>query len=261
MKSIVKVMVCVCVCAVFGGGSDALGASFTGMTVFGDSLSDTGNISTLTVGAFPPNPPYFNGRFSNGPVWVERLAASLGLPAVMPSFLGGSNYAVGGAESGLGHSLAVPSPAPETNIGAQIGGYLATHTPTADELFVVWGGANDFLIAGQPDPTIPASNIVGGIEALALAGARHILVPNLPLLGQTPVALGSTGTDPSSFTPAFAGGLTSAGLDALVGGFNTALGVGLDNLENATLPGLGVGGVKIYRLDILSGSLKNPRLA
>ena len=70
-----------------------------GVVVFGDSLSDTGNLFAATGGT-NPIPPYFNGRFSNGPVWVETLAASLGLP-VNPSLLGGTNYAFAGAVTGL----------------------------------------------------------------------------------------------------------------------------------------------------------------
>ena len=48
-------------------------ASFSGMVVFGDSLSDSGNLFTFTGEAVPASPPYFEGRFSNGPVWVEDL--------------------------------------------------------------------------------------------------------------------------------------------------------------------------------------------
>jgi hypothetical protein len=44
--------------------------------VFGDSLSDTGNAFEATGRREPPSPPYFAGRFSNGPVWVEDFAAT-----------------------------------------------------------------------------------------------------------------------------------------------------------------------------------------
>ena len=67
--------------------------------VFGDSLSDTGNVFDV-FGI--PAAPNFQGRFSNGPVWVEGLAAGLGAPAPMPSRNGGTNYAYGGAETGFG---------------------------------------------------------------------------------------------------------------------------------------------------------------
>ena len=45
----------------------------TNVVTFGDSVSDNGNTFRLTLGRIPP-PPYYKGRFSNGPVWVEYLA-------------------------------------------------------------------------------------------------------------------------------------------------------------------------------------------
>ena len=53
---------------------------FDHIVVVGDSLSDTGNA----------------GRFSNGPVWVEQLAARLEV-ALRPTQAGGLNFAIGGA--------------------------------------------------------------------------------------------------------------------------------------------------------------------
>ena len=46
------------------------------VVVFGDSLSDNGNLYELMRHQLPPSPPYFEGRFSNGPVWIEHLMAS-----------------------------------------------------------------------------------------------------------------------------------------------------------------------------------------
>src|SRR4051794_37120522 len=80
--------------------ASALGAPYTGVTVFGDSLSDVGNVFAVTGGTLP----YPSGRFSDGPIWIDRLASNLGTP-LQPSVAGGSNYAFGGAESGLGTSL------------------------------------------------------------------------------------------------------------------------------------------------------------
>lgn len=39
-----------------------------------------------------PQPPYYEGRFSNGPVWIEIAARQLGVSL--------ANYAVGGATTG-----------------------------------------------------------------------------------------------------------------------------------------------------------------
>lgn len=66
---------------------------FSRIIVFGDSLSDTGNLYLLS-GGYPPA-PYAEGRFSNGPIWVEYLAAALGM-----SLAPDDNYAVGGATTG-----------------------------------------------------------------------------------------------------------------------------------------------------------------
>jgi phospholipase/lecithinase/hemolysin len=65
-------------------------------------------------------------------------------------------------------------------------------------LFVVWGGANDFLSPSPLDITPmgvdnlavadrAANNLVSLVNALTGFGAKHILVPGLPDLGLTPV--------------------------------------------------------------------------
>src|SRR3954471_10689570 len=51
---------------------------FSAIKVLGDSLSDTGR--TFNAIGVPPSLYYFNGRFSNGPLWVDYLAPSLRLP-------------------------------------------------------------------------------------------------------------------------------------------------------------------------------------
>ena len=75
------VVTLVACCGVLMSVSAKLNPAFDHMVVFGDSLSDTGNA----------------GRFSNGPVWVEQLAASLNI-ALEPSLMGGTNFAIGGAK-------------------------------------------------------------------------------------------------------------------------------------------------------------------
>ena len=59
--------------------SAAQAAGFSAEYVFGDSLSDNGNLAELLrIGNFP-NPPSFHDSFTNGPVAVARLAQHLGL--------------------------------------------------------------------------------------------------------------------------------------------------------------------------------------
>src|SRR5271170_2372499 len=48
------------------------GYSFTALYAFGDSLTDTGRN--------PPGAQYYEGRYSNGPLWIEYLSAMLGIP-------------------------------------------------------------------------------------------------------------------------------------------------------------------------------------
>jgi phospholipase/lecithinase/hemolysin len=159
-------------------GSTVRAGDITGIVSFGDSLTDVGNYYTATG---QPPPPYDQGRFSNGPLWVEYLASQLGVAAPTPSLLGGSNYAWAGALTGDG---SIPDGVPNT--GAQISTYLASNTPASTQLFTLWAGGNDFLQAGQTDPSIPVANIGSEITTLANAGARLFMVPNLPMLGDLP---------------------------------------------------------------------------
>ena len=56
------------------------GPDFKGLFIFGDSLSDTANLDAITDGFLPAtSPPYFQGRFSNGPLWVQTLASFLAI--------------------------------------------------------------------------------------------------------------------------------------------------------------------------------------
>ena len=166
------------------------GGQVAGLVSFGDSLSDLGNFYAATGGASPPSSlNYDQGRFSNGPNWLEYLAKDLGVAAPTASVNGGTDYAYGGAMTGTGttSSTFLGATATVPNIGTQIGTYLGSNTPTAGQLFTIWGGANDFLNGGQTNPFIPAQNIATEINTLAMAGAKQFIVPNLPPLGSLPI--------------------------------------------------------------------------
>jgi phospholipase/lecithinase/hemolysin len=169
---------------IVGGGEVARGGDITGIVSFGDSLTDVGNVYIATTGAMPPA-PYWQGHYSNGPIWVEYLAYDLGLAAPTPSLAGGTDYAFGGAETSTSGLSTLGTP----NIGTQIGMYLqGGNTPSASQLFTIWGGANDFLLGGQTNPATPVANIGQEITELAAAGAKQFLIGNLPLLGEIPIA-------------------------------------------------------------------------
>jgi phospholipase/lecithinase/hemolysin len=143
---------------------------YSGIVVFGDSLSDTGNYATRYIDQVLP-PPYDGGRWSNGPVWVEVLAERLGLPLPVDSSHGGTNYAWGGGTTG--------SVAGSVNMDVQLQRFLQSRQPSEDELFIVWGGANDFFL-GQTNPLAPVGKLTNIISQLTQAGAKNFLVVNLP---------------------------------------------------------------------------------
>ncbi|WP_295622187.1 PEP-CTERM sorting domain-containing protein [Chamaesiphon sp. GL140_3_metabinner_50] len=192
----------------------AIAATFSQLVVYGDSLSDLGRAAAATGGAVPPYSALFgDGRFSNGQVWVEYLAASLGIPADgNPATNRATNFAVGGATTGTTNIIQplIPVPIPALNgIQQQITNDNAIHNP--DALYVIWGGANDYLFAGITDPTIPVGNLFTEINTLIGRGARNILVPNLSNLGALPSTrnLGATATGLSNLTAAHNAGLAT----------------------------------------------------
>ena len=169
---------------------------YSNLVVFGDSLSDTGNVFNSTEGLIPPSPPYAEGRFSNGDLIVDAIADYLELPKNESFQSGGNNYAFGAAQTGEGTSeygFLLPEPIDVPNIGQQIDLYLADRTPTQTDLFYVYGGANDFftpLLRGEiPTPESIVGNITTHITELAEAGAQTFVVPNLPPLGKIPLFL------------------------------------------------------------------------
>lgn len=152
-----------------------LARSINQIYVFGDSLSDTGTIYNATGGAYPPSPPYFQGRYSNGPVWVEHLASKLAVTLDRTT-----NFAAGGATTGEKGSYGVPG------LLTQVDSFMSAHAQADSQaLYVVWAGANDYL-QGETQPTIVVENVMQAIASLSKVGAQKILVGNLPDLGQLP---------------------------------------------------------------------------
>jgi len=155
---------------------------FSQMFVFGDSLSDDGNLFALTGGAVPPTPPYFNGHFSNGPVWVEYLAPELAL-----NFNPNTDFALGGATTGTQNSGNIPNAPALPGLQQEIDNFINTvHTADPNALYVVYAGANDYLGGGSTNVPGVIGNLATAVTKLASVGAKNIMVPNLPNLGNTP---------------------------------------------------------------------------
>ncbi|MEM1303951.1 MAG: SGNH/GDSL hydrolase family protein, partial [Planctomycetota bacterium] len=170
-----------------------------------------------TLGFFPGS-GYFDGRFSNGPVYAELLADALGLEPLTRSGAGGDNFAFGGAETaGPGGFTGLFI----NGLDEQVDEFIASRDPDPEALHVVWAGAND-LLNGQTDMAVPVGNIAGEITRLYDNGARDFLVLNLPDLGATP----RFNSDASQ----------SATFSTRTDDFNAQLGSTLDVLEGS-LPG------------------------
>lgn len=198
------------------GGADK---RYSDLFIFGDSLSDTGNVYMLTkflssldpplVPAASPDTPYLRGRFSDGKVWVETLADLVRFPqAALPAGMTlagspfpiqnlpgwGNNYAIAGARTGDGGTFDALHIA--TGLKAQIEWFLSRSGQAADPeaLYVVLAGGNDIRDAAyiadrkqrRAAARLAAENYRDAVARLAAAGAKNIIVGNLADVGRTP---------------------------------------------------------------------------
>jgi phospholipase/lecithinase/hemolysin len=196
---------------------------YSSFWVFGDSLSDNGNVSAALAAApvpvdFPPA-PYFDGRFSNGPVWNERFLAD---------FLPGrsANFAFGGARTS-DNGDTIP------DLDDQVVAFTAARpflTLGSRSLASVFFGANDVfdainaaavsapgdifgILSGRTAATL--GNIAAGVGALSAQGIHEFALWNLPDLGQTP-RLSDLGPQAQALG-SLATAIYNAGFDAMVG--------------------------------------------
>ncbi|MEM7082721.1 MAG: SGNH/GDSL hydrolase family protein [Pseudomonadota bacterium] len=212
----------------FSGAAQA--SSYSSLVVFGDSLSDSGNIFDLFGGAFGPNPPYADSRFTSnftdgsaGLVWVEQMANLMGLP-LDNSVAGGSNYAFGGARATEDPGDLIPS------LSDQLGFYFTDTGGSADSnaLYVVFGGGNDVR---DNDAGSSAASIAQIITDLAAAGATNFFVPNLPDIGLTPEALSGGAPGGSSAVISAAAAQHNADLAMEIANLEATLGVNIISFD------------------------------
>ncbi|WP_424926475.1 SGNH/GDSL hydrolase family protein [Amaricoccus tamworthensis] len=194
---------------------------YTSLSIFGDSLSDPGNLFAATGGAVPANPPYPNGRFTNLEVWAEPVTRSF-----TGAELHARNYAFGGANA-VTNDDAVP------DLEMQLGMASAT-TPEqfgSRPMLMTFVGANDgFDIVGlgtNKDVTATAVNAanttIGSLGAFSAGtGVRDLAFFSLPDLGMTP-AYGSNAAlsaQASLFSDTFNATLDAGISNLRDGGFN-----------------------------------------
>lgn len=203
----------------------------TSLTFFGDSLSDSGNgdllLAQFGLDDLTPTPPYAPGVVSNGAIWTQHLATSLGrtgdaAPSLPPS--SSRNFAIGTARTGMYGASGLP-----IGMLSQLSAYGASGLSTDPTgLYAVFGGANDiFDAATLPTEAAREDALATAVDNLATLseglydlGARHFLVPNAFDVGQSPAGMA---TDPDR-------------LGALSRRFNAMLAASLAELAT-TLPG------------------------
>jgi len=210
---------------------------FESVYVFGDSLSDAGNLYRLTgeesTAPYLPVPsaPYDIGghHFSNGRTWAEHFARKLekhrgkkskkgrtgghgDKPALQnPGKFG--NYAFGGGRARSNSGIGAPDSA--TQVAMYLGDFGAARS---DALYVIQFGGNDLrdaLVAAESDPANAIAIIQTAIQDLAIsiqtlyfAGARNFLVANAPNLAHAPaVKLAGISGVAGFFTGIYNGGL------------------------------------------------------
>ena len=201
---------------------------YSGLYVFGDSLSDAGQFPDSV------NSTTQTRRFTNriGPLFTDAsgevygktspmlIGELLGLGAQSPStssvfesngWADGNNWAVGGYRTDqildsiteAGGSVA----GTRTRDGFLIDLANRGLSLDANALYYVNGGGNDFLqgqVLSTAQAQAAAGRLVDSVEALQAAGARYIMVSLLPNVGNTP-ALGGG----NSFIGGLAGDLNT----------------------------------------------------
>lgn len=195
--------------------------------VFGDSLSDTGNLAGTGIlqGFFGqpltnfPYPPSYHDSFTNGAVAMQALASKFGLNAnpslwltgftdihdlFGPGFVSGTNYAVGAATAAA--SIPMGGLA-GINLPQQISAYMGRSGGSADPnaLYTILIGGNDIRNAALYGTGVPAvqngvTAEIAAVNDLLGAGARHLLVVNVPDVGIIPEFAQDTPADAAAAT-------------------------------------------------------------
>lgn len=116
-------------------------SAFQNIIAFADSMSDFGNVYKHTQ--FPPAPPYFEGRFTNGFTWLEYVAQNFSNHRTLIS------NAYGGATTN------------NDDVYSQYGDYVVPGLKqivatidangTADDLYLIFIGYNDLNAILYPD--------------------------------------------------------------------------------------------------------------
>ncbi|MAM85953.1 MAG: hypothetical protein CME36_01415 [unclassified Hahellaceae] len=221
--------------------------------VFGDSLSDTGNIGEfLTFNDDLPD-PFYENRITNGPVIVDYVAQALG-EAVEPAEYvepgeDGTNYAVSGSKAN--------DPDPNLTLSNQIDFFLRNNNDVVDpkDLFIIFIGGNDITGAvGQEGAAATAAldaavaEVGDAVMDIATRGGREFFVLTVPDIGKTPDLLEADAGTPGR----------AAKASMLTQYYNDSLRLTMDSVKNQLLT-MNLTGVEITVVDTFA--IFNDKLA
>ncbi|ORY29478.1 hypothetical protein BCR33DRAFT_842526 [Rhizoclosmatium globosum] len=167
---------------------------------FGGGISDWGNFYKKYNMAYPPSPPYFEGRYSNGPAWVEQFAELLNNATLLDNAFIGACADVSNAKNAtiVGTEIPAadqPDQQQQFEIFKQSEGYVKLQDGAT--LVTIDSGSEDLIYFGGSSPTpnqaqmAEKANEVAGIilqfvQTLATFGAKQIMVSSLPPLDLMP---------------------------------------------------------------------------
>ncbi|KAJ2481832.1 hypothetical protein IWW56_001448 [Coemansia sp. RSA 2131] len=176
--------------------------------IFGDSLSDIGTLKELT-GSLAPAAPYWNGRFSSGPVWNEYLALLLGYDHYSKA-LGGSTS--DNTHSVLTNAYGIDIPSTQEQISYfRFNNLLYKQDKMRDQdIAILEAGANDYiakvadLASGSLNITCftdtLSTTVVDQLEQLRKIGFKNIVVVNMGTIQYTPMSIQANQQDLASST-------------------------------------------------------------
>jgi len=165
---------------------------FDDLLVFGDSLSDPGNVVNEVFGGFPNIPgvsitntdAYPNGQWTDGTTWAHKLGAT---------YESGKNFAYGGARAASQN----PDSPLILDLFEQVDQYETPSDLGSNPITAIFIGGNDFLGYFNPEdptPKPPLNEFIGGViasigqsvGALGAKGLTDFVVFGLPDLGKQP---------------------------------------------------------------------------
>jgi len=243
-----------------GGSDDTPAPPPFGATtlVIGSSLSDNGNQCQARPAECLPTPPAYNQLDSNGPLWVNTVAARYGA-TVNPSLKGGTNFAYADARTGVVPSFGTTTPPPaiapslveQTETMLARNGYNinpqnlviveatgAFSNSTQAALALVLANPTSAATIGNNTVTASLTDVVGILNRLYAAGARNILLLNSGDMSKS-VAARALAQSPATAPLVVL-------LAQMSAGFNSNLATQVNNVK-AVSPGL-----NIYLVDVFS---------